>query len=228
MSTPAPAAVITDIEGTTTPIAFVRDTLFPYARTRMGDWVAAHADDPVLAAVPGVTPADKLSALLAWMDEDRKETALKEIQGRIWEAGYADGSLRGALYPDVAGHLRAWAGSGTALAVYSSGSVAAQRLLFGHSMAGDLTGAFKGFFDTTIGAKREAASYRAIAGHLGVATTAALFLSDVEAELDAAAASGFLTFQLLRAEDGTKASARHAGGADFAAVARAFNLAEPR
>lgn len=218
-----PAVVVTDIEGTTSPIAFVRDTLFPYARARLPAWLAANADSAVLAGIP----APALQTLLAWMDADHKETALKEIQGRIWEAGYADGSLKGALYPEVAGHLRAWAAGGVGLAVYSSGSVAAQKLLFGHSVAGDLRSVFRAFFDTHVGAKREAGSYRRIARDLHVAPAAALFLSDVEAELDAARAAGFSTFQLVRAADGTVASTCHPHGADFAAVARAFNLPEP-
>ncbi len=218
-----PSFVLTDIEGTTTPIAFVRDTLFPYARARLADWLAAHADSPVLADVPG----DRHATLLAWMDADRKETALKEIQGSIWAAGYADGSLKGALYPEVAAQLRAWAGRGVGVGVYSSGSVAAQKLLFGHSLAGDLLLLFQAFFDTRVGAKREAESYRRIAGQLRLAPAAILFLSDVEAELDAAREAGFLSFQLVRAPDGTLASARHPHGPDFTAVAHAFNLPEP-
>ena len=218
-----PAALLTDIEGTTTPIAFVRDTLFPYARARLPDWVAAHGADPVLAGVPG----DKLATLLGWMAQDRKETALKEIQGRIWEEGYRSGALRGALYPDVAAHLRAWAAGGIRLGVYSSGSVAAQKLLFGHSEAGDLAMFFSDFFDTRSGAKRAAESYRRIAAALGLAPAAILFLSDVEAELDAAREAGLQSFQLVRAEDGTIVSQRHPHGADFAAVAREFGLPVP-
>jgi enolase-phosphatase E1 len=222
-----PSFVVTDIEGTTTPIAFVRDTLFPYARERLPCWVAANAGGALLAPVPGDACGDKLAALLGWMDADRKETALKEIQGRIWEEGYADGSLRGALYPEVAAHLRAWAAGGVALAVYSSGSVAAQRMLFGHSVAGDLLPVFRAFFDTRVGAKREAGSYRHIAAALRAEPGTILFLSDVEAELDAAREAGLLSFQLVRAADGTVASTAHPRGPDFTAVARAFNLPEP-
>jgi enolase-phosphatase E1 len=223
----SPSFVVTDIEGTTSPIAFVRDTLFPYARARLAAWVAANAGGAVLADVPGGAPGDKLATLLGWMDADRKETALKEIQGRIWEEGYADGSLKGALYPEVAAYLRAWSDGGVVLAVYSSGSVAAQRLLFGHSVAGDLLPVFRYFFDTRVGAKREAASYRHIAGELRAEPGTILFLSDAETELDAAREAGLLSFQLVRAADRTVASARHPHGPDFAAVARAFNLPEP-
>jgi enolase-phosphatase E1 len=218
-----PGVVVTDIEGTTSPIAFVRDTLFPYARARLPAWVAANARSKLLVGVP----APAADTLLGWMDADRKETALKEIQGLISEAGYADGSLRGALYPEVAGYLRGWAAGGIALAVYSSGSVAAQKLLFGHSVSGDLLTVFHAFFDTRVGAKREAASYRRIAAELRAEPATILFLSDVEAELDAAREAGFLSFQLVRPADGTVASRHHPHGPDFAAVASAFNLPEP-
>ncbi len=218
-----PAVVVTDIEGTTSPIAFVRDTLFPYARARLPAWVAANAHNKLLAGVP----APATETLLGWMDADRKDAALKEIQGLIWDEGYADGSLQGALYPEVAGHLRAWSGGGVALAIYSSGSVAAQKLLFGHSVSGDLRSVFRAFFDTLVGAKREAASYRRIAAELRAEPATILFLSDVEAELDAALEAGMATFQLVRAADGTVASTSHPHGPDFAAVARNFNLPEP-
>jgi enolase-phosphatase E1 len=142
----------------------------------------------------------------------------------IWEEGYASGALKGDLYPDVAPALRAWAGVGVRLAVYSSGSVAAQKLIFGHSVAGDLAPLFAAFFDTRIGAKREAASYAAIAAELGVPPAALLFLSDVEAELDAAAASGLDTCQIVRAEDATMPSDRHPLAADFPGVAVLYGL----
>jgi enolase-phosphatase E1 len=219
-----PDAVLTDIEGTTSRIAFVRDTLFPFARDRLARFAAEHGGEPAvaaeLAAVRDLAPGrDPVEALLGWMAEDAKVTPLKALQGMIWEEGYASGALKGDLYPDVAPALRAWAAAGVRLAVYSSGSVEAQKLIFGHSVAGDLAPLFGGFFDTRTGAKREAASYAAIAGALGVAPRGLLFLSDVEAELDAAAASGLRTCQLVRAEDGTAASARHPTAPDFTAVA---------
>jgi enolase-phosphatase E1 len=158
------------------------------------------------------------------MAADAKVTALKTLQGLIWAAGFADGRLKGHLWPDVAACLRAWHAGGLKLAVYSSGSVAAQKLLFGHSVAGDLTPLFAGFFDTRIGAKREAAAYGAIAAQLGLAPGEILFLSDVAEELDAAQAAGFATCQLVRAQDGTLASGRHAEAADFPAVARLHGL----
>jgi enolase-phosphatase E1 len=165
-----------------------------------------------------------LETLNHWMDEDAKLTPLKALQGMIWNAGYAEGSIRGAVYPDVAPTLRRWVTSGLRLYVYSSGSVAAQRLLFGHSEAGDLTGLFAGFFDTNVGGKREAESYDRLCIAIGVPPAEVLFLSDVEAELDAAASAGLRTCQLVRAEDATLASDRHATAADLPAVASAFGL----
>lgn len=227
-----PVAVLTDIEGTTTAISFVHATLFPYAAARLDPFLDARADDvevgglldAVRAAAPG---ADPRATLRAWMAADAKATPLKALQGLIWREGYAAGALRGHLWPDVAPALRLWARTGLRLAVYSSGSVEAQRLLFGHSEAGDLTPLFAGFFDTRVGAKREAASYATIAAGLHLPPAEILFLSDVAAELDAAAAAGLRTCQLVRPADGTVADPGHARAADFAAVAAAFGLPVP-
>lgn len=193
--------VLTDIEGTTTPVRFVHDVLFPYARARLPGWLPAHAGEPdVAAAIDAVRAdagvrdlADVVVTLLAWIDADEKRTPLKALQGRIWEAGYRDGSLRSPVYPDVPVALRAWRAEGRRLAVYSSGSVHAQRLLFAHTDAGDLTPLFSAYFDTTTGPKRAEASYRAIAAALGVPAADVRFLSDVVEELDAAAAAGMRT-----------------------------------
>jgi enolase-phosphatase E1 len=161
------------------------------------------------------------------MAADEKVTPLKTLQGMIWDAGFRDGRLRGKLWPDVAPRLRAWHAGGVRLAVFSSGSVAAQKLLFGFSEAGDLAPLFSGFFDTTTGAKREAGSYRAILAALSATPAETLFLSDVEAELDAASEAGIATCQLVRAEDGTKPGRRHPVAPDFAAVAARFGLPDP-
>ena len=219
--------VLTDIEGTTTPIAFVHAVLFPFARARLAALLdspsaeAAAAIAEVARLAPGVPP---LAALLGWMDADAKITPLKTLQGIVWDQGYRSGELRGQLYDDVAPALRAWNAAGVGLAVYSSGSVAAQRLIFGHSTAGDLAGLFGAWFDTTTGAKRDPASYAAIAAQLGAAPGRILFLSDMGGELDAAAAAGLATCQLLRATDGTTVAPGHQGAADFTAVATLFGL----
>lgn len=174
----------------------------------------SHRDDPAvrdaldgvrrLAGAPDLDEAGVIAILLGWIDEDRKATPLKDLQGLIWQAGYAAGDFRGELYDDVVPALRQWHAAGRRLHVYSSGSVAAQRLLFGHSDNGDLTPLFSGYFDTRIGAKIETESYRRIAAEIGEAPGAILFLSDSERELDAAAEAGFQVIRLAR--DGAVAS----------------------
>lgn len=228
----APALVLLDIEGTIIPISFVHDVLFPYARARLGAFIEAHGTEPDIAAalaeldaiMPGAPPVQTMHAL---MDRDAKLGPLKLIQGRIWAEGFADGSLTSRLYPDVAPILRAWHADGIGLAIYSSGSEEAQRLLLGHTLDGDLTSLFTGFFDTKVGAKRETASYAAIVRNLGLAPAQVLFLSDVEAELAAAAAAGLAVHQIVRSEDSTVASADHPHAPDLVAVAEMFERAEP-
>ncbi|NKC31417.1 acireductone synthase [Falsiroseomonas selenitidurans] len=227
MSTP-PAVVLTDIEGTTSAIAFVKDTLFPFAEAELDAFLAARGTEPEVAAILDEVPGpDRAATLRGWMAADAKVTALKALQGLIWEAGFADGRLRGHLWPDVAPCLRAWHAAGVRLAIYSSGSEGAQKLLFGHSEAGDLRPLFDGFFDTRIGAKRQAAAYAAIAEALAVPPGAILFLSDVVEELDAARLAGLSTCQLVRPQDGTLPGLRHPEAADFPAVAGRFGLPLP-
>ena len=202
--------ILTDIEGTTSSISFVKDVLFPYARRALPGFVAAHGREPAVrrwldqvAAETGGACSDDVivETLQGWIDQDRKHTALKALQGMVWEAGYRDGDFTAPLYPDVAPTLRAWREAGHRLAVYSSGSVPAQKLLFSHTEAGDLAPLFDGFFDTEVGGKREAGSYRAIADTLGVLPKDVLFLSDVVAELDAAREAGMRTALVDRRED---------------------------
>lgn len=203
-------AIVTDIEGTTSDIRFVHNVLFPYARERLAGFVTAqqHAE-PVKTILdnlrretdaPAASTADLITTLFAFMDEDRKSTALKALQGIIWRDGYLNGDFTGHLYPDVLPALEQWKAQGIDLYVYSSGSVAAQKLLFGYSDEGDITHLFTGYFDTLVGAKREVQSYRNIAEHLGLAPGAILFLSDIHQELDAAEAAGLRTVQLVRGD----------------------------
>ena len=224
--------MLADIEGTTTPIAFVHRALFPYARAALPALLRDRAHEPAVAAAleeierlaPGCEP---LSQCIAWMDRDAKITPLKTLQGIAWADGYADGSLQGEIYPDVAAALRTWRGAGIRLAVYSSGSEAAQRLIFGHTPEGDLRPLFSEFLDTRIGGKRDASSYAAAAGLLETRPDRMLFLSDVEDELDAAATAGALTCQLVRAADATVAGNRHPVARDFGEVAVRFGLPLP-
>lgn len=187
-------AILTDIEGTTSSISFVTETLFPYARVRMASYVAAHPE-----TVIDVSGADPVATLLGWMDVDAKETSLKALQGLIWAEGYADGTLQGHVYPDAVTGLRRWHAAEVALYVFSSGSIAAQKLIFGHSFAGDLTPLFSGYFDTTTGPKREAASYAKIADAIGMAAGDILFLSDTPAEIAAALEAGMQALLIDRA-----------------------------
>jgi len=211
--------VLTDIEGTTTAIAFVHRALFPYAASALEEFLVKRSGDADVAEILREVPGeDKLATLRGWMASDAKVTPLKALQGLIWDQGYAQGILRGHLWPDVAPNLRDWRALGLHLAIYSSGSEGAQRLLFRHSEAGDLEPLFEGFFDTRMGGKREAASYTRIADSWGAAPGHILFLSDVAEELDAAREAGLATCQLVRAEDETKPSGRHPEASDFNAV----------
>lgn len=206
-----PGAILTDIEGTTSSISFVHDVLFPYAKAAMPDFLRKHHEDPGVAepleetrGEIGDPQADLervIETLLSWIDEDRKATPLKAVQGLVWEDGYRAGDFTGHVYDDAVRGLRRWNDAGIPLYVYSSGSTKAQQLLFGHSDAGDLTPLFAGYFDTRVGHKRDKASYTAIAQNIGVPPADILFLSDVVEELDAAEAAGMRTIQLVRDDD---------------------------
>ncbi|MGN6817449.1 MAG: acireductone synthase [Sphingomonas sp.] len=187
--TEAPKAILLDVEGTTTSIAYVAEVLFPYARERIPGWVPMHREE-IASVLAGMPAGDPVTTLLGWMDVDAKETALKDIQGRIWREGYEAGELRGHVYPDTPEALKRWTDAGIRVCIYSSGSVEAQKLIFGHSDAGDLTRYLSGYFDTTSGPKREAASYTTIAKALKLDPADILFVSDVSAETDAAKAAG--------------------------------------
>lgn len=202
--------ILTDIEGTTSSISFVKQVLFPYARQALPGFVQAHANDPEVrrwldaAAVDiGSVCQDAVlvEVLQGWIDEDRKHTALKALQGLIWEHGYRSGAYQAHLYPDTAPALRKWHDAGHPLYVYSSGSVPAQKLFFGFSEAGDLTPLFSGWFDTEVGGKRETDSYRRIVQRIGREPADILFLSDVVEELDAAREAGLDTILLDRRDD---------------------------
>ena len=204
------ATILTDIEGTTSSISFVKDVLFPYARRALPGFVRQHGGEPevrywldLAATESGSICRDEMivEMLQGWIDEDRKHPALKALQGLVWADGYASGEYVAHVYPDAADALRAWKAAGHPLFVYSSGSVGAQKLLFGHSGAGDLRSLFTGYFDTAVGGKREAQSYRNVLGLLQVAADQVFFLSDVVEELDAAREAGMQTVLVDRLED---------------------------
>ena len=210
--------IIVDIEGTTTPISFVHEVLFAYARKRIKDFLIAHgADDRVNHDLkllsqehdrdlregnepPRLTEAPvSYATYVAWlMDLDRKSTGLKSLQGKIWEEGYEDGTLRAQVFPDVAPAFARWRANGLVISIFSSGSVLAQKLLFAHTETGDLTSFISDYFDTRVGKKGEAESYRHIAKAMKFAPNELLFVSDVVAELAAAREAGMETALSIR------------------------------
>jgi 2,3-diketo-5-methylthio-1-phosphopentane phosphatase len=236
VNAPAVRAIILDIEGTTTPIAFVTETLFPYARRHLGAYLDAHAassediverlrterqqeDDPSCPPWSDRTPdARRLSvmAYVGWlMDRDRKSPPLKELQGRIWQDGYRSGELIGEVFPDVPGALERWRRAGMEVGIFSSGSVLAQQLLFRYSSAGDLTKYLRWHFDTAVGPKNDPESYARIASHVEAAPAQVLFVSDVVRELDAARAAGMQTFLSVRPGNAGQPAHGHRVAATF-------------
>lgn len=202
-------AILTDIEGTTSALSFVKDVLFPYSRERMAAFVESRKDDPEVARLldearhlagdANLDTGQIVGQLIRWIDEDRKLTPLKTLQGMIWEEGYRNRDFFGHVYEDAVRRMKEWKAAGMDLYLFSSGSVHAQKLLFRHTEYGDLTPLFSGYFDTRIGPKQDAESYREIARRIGLTPESIVFLSDLKEELDAARAAGFATCQLLRA-----------------------------
>ena len=213
-------AILLDIEGTTTPIAFVHEVLFSYARNHVREFLASNIDSEAVRADVALlrdehaadvnnrqqpptlneeTLIDSLAAYVEWLiARDRKSTGLKSLQGKIWRQGYLNGSLKSQVYDDVAPAFARWRAKGLSISIFSSGSVLAQQLLFAHTEAGDLTRFISNYFDTTVGKKGEAASYRRIAEALNLSTREILFVSDVVAELDAASEAGMETLLSIR------------------------------
>ena len=233
--------ILTDIEGTTSSISFVKDVLFPYAAEHLPQYVRDHINDDAvkpalqqtaeLAAEDGENLsnddiADNTDALieklLQWIAEDRKATPLKALQGLIWKTGYENGDYQAHMYPDATEYLKKWHDSGLPLYVYSSGSVKAQELFFGYSQDGNLLPLFKGHFDTLVGGKRESQSYLNILTelqktHTGLNAADVLFLSDIKEELDASSEAGMQTVWLVR-EDDIPANAEHKAVKSFAEI----------
>jgi enolase-phosphatase E1 len=227
-------AILLDIEGTTTPISFVFGTLFPYARRRLGKFLIEHAGEPDIRGdieallaqhradvdahlnPPGWvdrSPRHELESAAAYavwlMDRDSKCSALKSLQGKIWQEGYRKGELRGEVYPDVPPALARWSRHGKMICIFSSGSVLAQKLLFGSTAAGDLTGFLRAYFDTTIGPKNVPTSYSRIAKTLALEAPSILFISDIAKELDAAREAGMRTILCVRTESAEGSASAH-------------------
>ncbi|MEJ5172244.1 MAG: acireductone synthase [Hydrogenothermaceae bacterium] len=203
-------AIITDIEGTTTPISFVKDVLFPYSYRKIEEFLKNQWEDgevkKIVENIKQIEGRDLsfeevVNTLRRWIEEDRKITPLKQLQGIIWEDGYKSGELKGYIYPDAYEKLKDWFDKSIKLYVYSSGSVKAQKLLFSHTNYGDITYLFSGYFDTNIGSKLESESYRKISESIGVYPENILFLSDNPQEVIAAAQSGMKVYRLVRPND---------------------------
>ena len=200
--------IVTDIEGTTSSLSFVKDTLFPYAYKNLPDYVWDHEDEisALLDEVRDVERNSDLSieevieVLLRYIDEDQKITPLKTLQGMIWKEGYKAGELVGHVYDDALVGLKRWKDQGIDLYIYSSGSVPAQKMLFGHTNVGDINELFSGYFDTTTGGKKDLESYIKIAAETGFPAQEVLFLSDCVEEISAAAAAGMSVVILDRDE----------------------------
>ena len=204
--------ILLDIEGTTTPIAFVHEVLFSYARAHARDFLRNNQDsDEVRADIAllreehaadvsnNLQPPESIADYIDWLiDRDRKSTGLKALQGKIWRQGYLDGSLKSQVFADVAPALERWHAAGVRISIFSSGSVLAQQLLFAHTDAGDLTKFIDGYFDTNVGKKGEAESYRKIAAALDLKPSKILFISDVVAELEAAQEARMKTLLSIR------------------------------
>lgn len=206
--TPSPLTIVADvmlldIEGTISPLSFVRDVLFAYSREHLADFVACHSDEPTVANLLEEASAlsqrsDPIAALADWQDRDIKAPPLKKLQGLIWETGYRNGAFRSPLFPDALAALKHWHAAGVPLAVYSSGSVKAQLLFFEFSAAGDLRPMFFRHFDTDIGPKIESTSYTRISDEIGVPPGRIVFLSDAPKELEAAHAAGLQTVHVVK------------------------------
>jgi enolase-phosphatase E1 len=198
-------AIITDIEGTTTPISFVRDVLFPYALPRLRPYLEQHPEQAemlrqeILFHVKQSFDFNQMIFILEdWAKRDQKIAPLKTLQGWIWEEGYRTGQYTAPVYTDVPPALSLWQKQGIPVYVYSSGSVAAQKLLFAHTDHGDLTAYFSGFYDTLIGNKTESSSYLNIASAINQQPADILFLSDMQAEIQAAEQAGLQAVQVIR------------------------------
>ena len=213
-----PRGILLDIEGTTSSIHFVYDVMFPYVREHLTDFLAQSWESdalqntlPLLAADRDTTVSAWLAghsideqqrqvrlAVFEWMDADRKLTGLKQLQGLIWKSGFESGQIVAHLYPDVAPAITRWQDSGLDIRIYSSGSIASQKLFFGHSVDGNLLGCFSGHYDTTVGSKRESSSYRKIVADWNLPAAEILFVSDVPEELLAARDAGLQTALSVR------------------------------
>ncbi len=222
--------ILLDIEGTTSSVSFVYDVMFPFVRRELDKYLCANWDSAALNEVCDLIAKDAgYESFVVWcgnetevgkrqqliraevlrlMDGDVKATGLKALQGLIWQSGFESGEMRAHIYDDVLPAIQAWNDAGCDVRIFSSGSIAAQKLFFGHTAAGNLLHLFRSHYDTTTGPKKKAVSYQAIAKDFGLPPAQILFLSDVPDELDAARAAGLPT-GLCKRPGNAKVAAGH-------------------
>jgi len=202
--------VLLDIEGTIAPISFVKDTLFPYSREKLEEFIKENKDKPEIRKIlddikklegRDLSLDEIISLLKKWIDEDKKITPLKDIQGYIWEEGFVSGKIKAPLYEDAYKKILSWREKGIPMYIYSSGSVKAQKLFFSHTEYGNILNFFKGHFDTKIGSKKDPESYKKISEEIGLKPEEILFLSDNPEEIEAAAKAGFKVIRIVREND---------------------------
>lgn len=200
-------AILLDIEGTTSSLSYVKEVMFPYSKSKLKSFLKENAQKEEIKSLlkrleekvgKSLDMEEATKILEDWIEKDLKEPILKELQGHIWEEGFKSGELMGHIYEDAYEKIKEWKQKGYRLYIYSSGSVKAQKLFFGNTKYGDLTILFDGFFDTSIGNKKDRESYLAIAKSLGIKPEDILFLSDVEEELDSASLAGMKTIRVDR------------------------------
>lgn len=220
-------AIVTDIEGTTSSLSFVKEVLFPYARKHIADFVRKHQHQPEVAQLLDDVRKETgkqldiegiIGQLHNWIDNDQKITPLKSLQGLIWQTGYQQGDYQGHIFQDAVEQLKTWKQQGIDLYVYSSGSVYAQKLLFSHTAYGDLTPLFSGYFDTRVGAKQDVSAYQKIAEQINRPAADILFLSDIKQELDAASRAGMRCLWLVRDQQEINPDAEYRQVKSFAEI----------
>ncbi len=203
--------LLLDIEGTISSLSYVKEVMFPYSKSKLKSFLKENAQKEEIRSLlkrleekvgRSLSVEEAAEIFEDWIEKDLKEPILKELQGHIWEIGFKSGELMGHIYEDAYEKIREWRSKGYKIYIYSSGSVKAQKLFFGNTKYGDLTKLFDGFFDTSIGSKREKDSYIAIAKTLGLKPEDFLFLSDVEEELDSASLAGMKTIKVDRYNSG--------------------------
>lgn len=206
-------AILLDIEGTIAPLSFVKEVMFPYSKKKLKEFLEKNWESPEVRKIieevqkiegRNLSLEKAVEVFSRWIDEDKKITPLKELQGHIWEEGFKSGELKAPIYKDAYEKIKEWKKRGIPVYVYSSGSVKAQNLFFGHSVYGDIRDLFSGFFDTKIGSKKERSSYEKIAEKVGLSPEEILFISDNPEELKAAKEAGMKVIQSVR--EGVKPS----------------------